>query len=165
MMVNKSAPMRCSLGERPDRHADVSYARPRLVAVSTDIELVISVPTLLATRSYDQILRTRRYGPPEDDLAVIGDEVIVGWRQYVVARSCGYDFHPDHLDGMSGEQAHEVLVGWLAQFHAAQIYPPRVWAAGSSEEKAPVYHREYVEVLDRLITRCAENRDATVRIS
>lgn len=143
----------------------MSYAQPRLVAVSTDIELVISVPTLLATRSYDQILHTRRYGRPEDDLAVIGDEVIVGWRQYVVARSCGYDFHPDHLDGLSGEEAHGVLLGWLAQFQSAQIYPPRVWASGSSEEKASTYHREYVEVLDRLISRCAENRDATIVVS
>lgn len=133
--------------------------------MSTDIDLVIDIPVLLATRSYDEIVHTRRYGPPEDNRAVIGDEVSVGWNQYIVARSCGYDFAPRQLQGLSGADAHSLLTHWLSAFQAAQIYPPRVWAPGSAEAEAATHRREYVDVLDRLITRCAANRDATVHIS
>jgi hypothetical protein len=133
--------------------------------VSADIELVIPISTLMATRTYDAILRTSRFRESEPDLAVIGSEVTSGWRQYVVAEACGFNLDVASLDRMLAADALPVLRGWLSRYQTAQIYPVRVWAPDGPLDRASAHHTDFVEYMTRLIEACAANPDATLRYS
>lgn len=119
--------------------------------MSIDINVILPIGQLLATRDYDTILSTSRHG---EHMASFG-EFTFGPQQYQIADAAGVDLKFRTLDGTPARDAALVLRGWLDRVRASDSYTtPAV--SGLLQAK----RRWFADGMVGLIALCEDNPDA-----
>lgn len=121
--------------------------------MSTEIRLIVDETALLATRTYEAVLATRRFGNPADSQVLVYEDTVTAnyWPAFVSAGLVLSDLY-----GLRADTTVTIVKPAAARLETEPEHRTLIRLDNSA-----VAYAEMMALLSRLMRACAENPDAT----